>query len=125
MTHPVPSIVAVALAAAFIAVGPAGAESIEKGAACFEAKDYACARAHWEPLAKSGSTAAQMQIGALYANGMGVERDVTTAYMWFALAAKAGDAKATAAMKKLEPAMSVEQIDTALDRARAFRPSRT
>lgn len=53
--------------------------------------DYATALGLWEPLARSGVARAQNNIGACFAEGLGVERDGSLAFRWLALAAEAGD----------------------------------
>src|SRR5262245_30334090 len=53
--------------------------------------DYASALAIWEPLARSGVARASNNIGACFAEGIGVERDGDLAFRWLALAAEAGD----------------------------------
>jgi TPR repeat protein len=53
--------------------------------------DYAAALEIWTPLAHAGVTRAQSNIGACFAEGLGVERDGKLAERWLALAAEAGD----------------------------------
>ena len=63
-------------------------------AAAYEAAergDYATALAIWEPLAQAGVARAQNNIGACFAEGLGVERDPALAVRWLTLAAEAGD----------------------------------
>src|SRR5271165_6183148 len=53
--------------------------------------DYASALAVWGPLAQAGVPRAQNNVGACFAEGLGVERDATLARRWLTLAADAGD----------------------------------
>ena len=55
------------------------------------AGDHATALALWEPLARSGVARAQNNIGACFAEGIGVETDLTLAEKWLRLAAEGGD----------------------------------
>ena len=45
----------------------------------------------WAPLAHAGVARAQNNIGACFAEGLGVERDPALAVQWLTLAAAAGD----------------------------------
>src|SRR5262252_6347559 len=62
--------------------------------AAFEASqraDYSTALELWAPLAHAGVPRAQNNIGACFAEGLGVDRDPALAARWLALAAEAGD----------------------------------
>ena len=56
-----------------------------------ERGDYASALELWEPLAHSGVARAQNNVGACFAEGLGVEKDLKLAARWLALGAEAGD----------------------------------
>ncbi|TCL73001.1 hypothetical protein EV286_104431 [Rhizobium sp. BK251] len=53
--------------------------------------DYETALAIWEPLARAGVARARNNIGACFAEGLGVPRDRILALKWLTLAAEAGD----------------------------------
>src|SRR5262245_28262871 len=53
--------------------------------------DYPAALAIWGPLAQSGVARAQANIGACFAEGLGIDRDPALALRWLTLAAEAGD----------------------------------
>src|SRR5258707_10048088 len=53
--------------------------------------DYAAALEIWGPLAHAGIARAQNNIGACFAEGLGVERDLSMAARWLSLAAEACD----------------------------------
>ena len=53
--------------------------------------DYPAALAIWGPLAQAGVARAQNNVGACFAEGLGVERDQALALRWLTLAAEAGD----------------------------------
>ena len=61
-----------------------------------QAERYEEALAIWEPLARAGHARACNNIGACFAEGMGVERDPLMAERWLAPAAEAGKAIASA-----------------------------
>ena len=56
-------------------------------------------------------------LGQMYANGIGVPADKTTAYMWQLLAASAGDARSSSAQSQLAASMTPEQVYQAQLRA--------
>jgi TPR repeat protein len=63
-------------------------------AAAYEAAqkgDYPAALAIWGPLAHASVARAQNNVGACFAEGLGVERDNTLALRWLTLAAEEGD----------------------------------
>jgi len=63
-------------------------------AAAFEAarrNDYAAALGIWGPLAHAGVARAQNNVGACFAEGLGVDRDPELALRWLILAAQARD----------------------------------
>ena len=52
--------------------------------------DYAKALAEWVPLANQGHAEAQRNLGVMYYQGQGVERDPLTAALWYERAAAQG-----------------------------------
>lgn len=64
---------------------------MDKALAAAKAGDYATALALWEPLAQAGVSRAQNNIGACFAEGLGVPVDRPLALKWLTLAAEAGD----------------------------------
>lgn len=80
----------IAFACVLLVAAPAAAGQFEDGAAAVQKGDYQTARALWAPLAKSGHAGAQYNLGALYANGLGVKQDYKTALLWFNAAANQG-----------------------------------
>jgi TPR repeat protein len=57
--------------------------------------DYPSALDIWAPLAHAGVARAQNNVGACFAEGLGVERDHALALRWLTLAAEAADAVGT------------------------------
>ena len=83
----------VALLAVLWAV-PAAGQDFAQGRAAFERGDYSAALREWRPLAEQGSSAAQYELGRMYAYGIGVERDFKKARAWYEKAARQGDGRA-------------------------------
>lgn len=82
-----------AAAAASPAPGvPAG--PFEAGVAAYDAGDFQRAFALWAPLAEQGNPSAQFNLGTLYEQGRGVDRNEATAAAWFLKAAERGDVQA-------------------------------
>ena len=79
-------LVRAAAAALALSAGAAAAADFEAGAAAWERGDYAAAREAWTAAAVAGDGRAQFELGTMLANAVGVERDVVSAYAWFALA---------------------------------------
>ena len=67
--------------------------------------------------AKHKDVASQYLLGHIYANGLGVSRDLRRAHMWFSLAAGNNMEKAEVARTALEEKMSVGEISSAKDLA--------
>lgn len=60
----------------------------QEGYEAYQQDDYAVALAKWRPLARQGSSAAQLFIGFMYANGQGVPKNGATAAEWYGEAAE-------------------------------------
>jgi hypothetical protein len=65
-----------------------------QGYAAFKMGDYQKALEIWRPLAERGSTAAQLNLGAMYEQGQGVAQDYAEAAKWYGRAANGGHASA-------------------------------
>ena len=85
---------AIAMSAYRRATSFAAANPYEKGRAAFNRNDYATALRLLRPLADQGDARAQVAIGALYAEGLGVPQDYAVAMSWFRKAADQNDARA-------------------------------
>lgn len=77
-----------------IAASMAAAAPVDDGVRAFDRGDHAAAYAIWRPLAEAGNPLAQYNLGLLYANGWGVERDLRTAADWYRKAAARDQADA-------------------------------
>jgi hypothetical protein len=90
-------LLAAALAAAW---GPVRAD-FEDGVAAARAGDYPRALREWQPLAEGGHRDAQFNMGLLYENGLGVEKNGATAAQWFRRAAEQEDRQAQAYLAEM------------------------
>lgn len=84
-----------ALPLAALAHGPGAApddpellRQYRAGFQAYQQSDYATALGNWLPLAEKGSSAAQIFIGFMYANGQGVPKDDAAAATWYLEAAE-------------------------------------
>lgn len=66
----------------------------EQGLAAYRAGRYGEALVGLRPHAKKGDTLAQLTLGNMYKNGLGVDKDVAQAARWYHKAAIQGDADA-------------------------------
>jgi uncharacterized protein len=71
------------------------------GLAAFKNKDYQLAYREWKESADAGQAEAQFDLGVLYAQGIGVSRDLTEASRWYQKAADQGNAAAQFALGQL------------------------
>ena len=67
------------------------ASEFSKGTELYNKGEFKSALDIWLPLAENGNTDAQHNIGQMYRNGKGVERDYTEAFKWFHMAAEKGN----------------------------------
>jgi TPR repeat protein len=71
------------------------------GMQAFRNKDYARAFKEWKAAADAGQAEAQFDLGVLYAQGLGVQRDLTVAESWYRKAAEQGNAEAEFALGQM------------------------
>lgn len=79
---------------AFLVAFNAAAHDFRAGLTAYERGNYAAALREFRPLADKGSPLAQYQMGLMYENGWGVERDYAQAANWYQKAANRGHARA-------------------------------
>jgi TPR repeat protein len=58
------------------------------GLAAYQKQDYASALTEWQPVAEHGSSAAQLFLGFMAANGLGLAEDAAAAVEWYRRAAE-------------------------------------
>ena len=83
-----------------LGVYPAGADTAA-GMQAFRNKDYARAYREWKAGADAGQAEAQFDLGVLYAQGLGVQRDLTVAERWYRKSAGQGNAEAEFALGQM------------------------
>lgn len=89
------------------------AGTMAQATAAVERGDHPAALAIWGPLAHAGIGRAQNNIGACFAEGLGVERDPALALHWLSLAAETGDPVGQRNLAALHfKGEGVEQSDT-------------
>lgn len=81
---------ALLLAIETTSVASAQSNRFEAGIAAKERGQYLTAIRSWLPLAEEGMPDAQVNLGHMYNEGFGVERDLDAAFYWYQLAAEAG-----------------------------------
>lgn len=90
----------IALTFAVTAALPASAD-FRRGVEAFQAGNHAEAARFWRSSAEAGEPASQRNLGLLYLEGLGVEKDPARAARWFRLAAEQSFAPAAAHLSVL------------------------
>lgn len=76
--------------------------------------DYAAAIAQFRSLAESGNAIAQLRLGTLYANGLGVQKDLITAHALLSLSAASNNTDETSnSLKNIASMMTTGQVAAA------------
>ena len=70
------------------------ADDLQDGLDAYDRKDFKTAYKLWLPLAEQGNAKAQINLGFMYANGLGVLQDYKEAAKWYRLSAEQGLAEA-------------------------------
>ncbi len=86
--------------ALLLSVLPACADTAA-GLTAFKGKDYARAYREWKASADAGQAEAEFDLGVLYAQGLGVRRDLTEAANWYRKSAGQGNAEAQFALGQM------------------------
>jgi len=76
-----------------VALSTAALAGLSEGLTAYDKKNYATALKELKPFAQKGNAEAQFKLGAMYGNGLGVERDVAEAVNWYRKAAEQGNAE--------------------------------
>lgn len=93
MQSPLTRNAVILIAILLICASPALAD-LARGRGAYLRKDYQMAMQEFRPLADKGNPAAQIAVGWLYDNGLGVTHDDMEAAKWYLLAAEQGCAVA-------------------------------
>jgi localization factor PodJL len=83
--------------------------------------DYGAAVSWFRQAADRGFVDSQYNLGMLYAHGRGVTRDLTEAYKWFGLAARAGDLGAVRKLEDIKYQLESSERDAAEQKLAAWR----
>lgn len=87
--------------------------SMDEAISAYERGDHQTAFNTFSSLAAQGAREAQYQLGQMYYQGEGVEKNKVKAYMWMELASKAGHMKATKYNVILKELMTPTQVEQA------------
>jgi TPR repeat protein len=96
------------------------ADDFQKGLGLAQSGNYKAAAEIWAPLAERGNACAQYELGVMYAEGVGVMEDDSTALKWRNIAAYNGDKSSQAVKISLANEMTNRQIVDAQTLASRF-----
>jgi hypothetical protein len=106
------------LAVLLLIARAAWAGPFEDGLAAYQQGNYAEAVRWYRQAASQGHANAQLLLGVMYANGIGVPQDYVRAHMWWDLALAAGQDVAGQYRELVATKMTAEQIAEAQKLAR-------
>ena len=109
-------------AATFLFFGTTALADYGAGRKAWDAGRPAEALKQWQAAADREDRRAMLALGQLYLQGLGAPQDYVLAHMWFNLAASRGAKEAIGQRDALAAKMTPQQIASAQDRARAWRP---
>jgi TPR repeat protein len=95
----------------------------EDGMAAYNRGDYVPALRVFRTLAEQGNAKAQNVLGVMFRKGEGVAKSPARAHMWFSLAAKRGEAGASAELREASRTMTAQEISQAEAMAKACEAS--
>ena len=94
----------------------------EAGKRAWDAMRPAEALKEWRTAANAGDRRSMLALGRLHMRGLGAPQDYIEAHMWFNLAAARGEMEAEKERDALAEKMTQQQVATAQERARSWRP---
>jgi localization factor PodJL len=86
------------------------------------AQDYREAAGWFNRAAQAGLADSQYNLALLYERGLGVEQDLSRAYFWYSVAAKAGDKEATRQAGRLKRTLPAEETAATGEEAGSWQP---
>jgi len=89
---------------------PIYADPFQDAVKAYQAGDYTKARDIWAGMSDKGDAAAQFNLGVLYENGQGLEKDLNLAQEWYRRAAVQGLPEAKKKLDALEQLETTERI---------------
>ena len=84
-------------------------------------EDYTAFFNEYYQLAVDGDMQAQLYVGALYENGLGVKKDLTLSHVYYNLASASGSQDAISQRKKIEKLLSKEEFAEARKLAKLYK----
>ncbi len=121
MTRHTLRVLMLALALMLICALPAQAD-YAVGKRAWDAGKPAEALKEWRAAANEGDRRAMLALGRLFMRGVGAPQDYVVAHMWFNLAAGRGEMEAAKERDALAAKMTPQQVASAQERARSWRP---
>jgi localization factor PodJL len=88
-----------------------------------ERADYAAAARWFAQAAERGLVDSQFNLAVLHESGRGVTKDLKQAYIWFALAAKSGDAAAVRRLEQIAAQLQPAEVAAADQSVAAWHPA--
>jgi len=82
------------------------------------AQDAAPHSTGFKKAAEQGHTGARIELGYMYAKGVGTPKEAQPAYAWITSASLSGDARGRDLLPSLEAVLTPQQVLTARERAR-------
>ena len=82
----------------------------QEGWDAYMANDYATALREIRPHAERGNSDAQIVMGLMHGKGEGIPRNLHEAYVWFSLAAAAGNDRAWKGKDAISKALSAAEV---------------
>jgi TPR repeat protein len=96
----------------------------EDGLAAYKSHDYKGALRSYKLAAAQGNAYAQYNLGLMYANGVGIKKDIVHAHMWLTLAAASADQKVAYSILDMVAAkMTAQQLSAS--RAKSMKCQRS
>ncbi len=116
-----PPITSAVAASPRISAGPGSGIAVLHTGQNGGAADYATAAFWFRKAAERGLPDSQFNLAILSENGLGVERNLVEAYVWYSVAARQGDKEAARRRNRLKARLGVKALKIAERRARRWR----
>ena len=84
--------------------------------------DYLAAARWFRQAADRGLADSQFNLAILYENGRGVQKSLSEAYKWFALAARSGDAVAARRLEQVRTRLTPAELEAAEEKIATWSP---
>ncbi|EKD27083.1 MAG: Sel1 protein [uncultured bacterium] len=94
---------------------------LTKAEDAFRKEDYVTAHKEFMQEADCGNDIAQMRLGWMYKKGIGVNKDLILAHMWYDLSSSNGAEKVLEAKEQLAKQMTPQQVEQAKKMANEWK----